>query len=368
MKILFVLENYYPNIGGVETLFKNLTEALAHEGLSITVVTNRFDKNLKKKELINGVNVIRLSMVNRYIFTFFAFFPLIRVASKHDIIHTTSYNAGVPAYIAGLITRTKTIITFHEVWDKLWFKLPYMNKVSLTLFYLFEKFLLALPFSHYIAVSNSTKDALVNAGIPVEKVTTIYNGIDYDKFKKESITTSSKNESRDFRFIYFGRLGISKGLDLILKAVELLMKENKNFKLQLVIPKTPKGFYKKIINEIERLKIKKYIDVRSHLSIDELRRLIVSSDAALIPSYSEGFGYSAVEAIALNTPVIHSGKGSLSEVISGPSIKMNELSGDALMRCMKDAISGHWNILDEKKFHLSESVNDYLQFYKNQIS
>ena len=365
MKILFVLENYYPNIGGVETLFKNLTEALVAKDISITIVTNRFDKSLKKKEVINGVNIIRLSMINRYIFTFFAFFPLVSIARKHDIIHTTSYNAGVPAYIAGLLTKTKTIITFHEVWGKLWFRLPYMNKVSLTLFYLFEKFLLALPFTHYIAVSKNTKSALINAGIANEKITIIYNGIDYSRFNSQVSEKEDNSKNGKYKFIYFGRLGISKGLNLILKAVELLSKENHNFKLNLVIPKTPKGFYKKILNEIERLKIKNHIDIYSHLPITDLHQLIVSSDAAIIPSYSEGFGYSAVEAIALNVPVIHSGKGSLSEVISGHQIQMESQTGKALMNSMKSAISGEWIVTEVNKFHLSDSVDNYIDFYKN---
>ena len=153
MKILFVLENHYPNIGGVETLFKNLTEALAENNIVVTVVTTQFDKKLLREETIKNVKIIRLPFYNRYIFTFLAFIPLLSYARKHDIIHTTSYNAGVPAFLAGLLTRTKTIITFHEVWGKLWFKLPYMNKLSLLLHYTFEKILLALPFSHYISVS-----------------------------------------------------------------------------------------------------------------------------------------------------------------------------------------------------------------------
>ena len=39
MKILFVLENFYPNIGGVETLFKSLTEQLVREGHEVMVIT-----------------------------------------------------------------------------------------------------------------------------------------------------------------------------------------------------------------------------------------------------------------------------------------------------------------------------------------
>ena len=41
MKIIFFLEYYYPNIGGVETLFKNLIDSLAQENHKITIITAR---------------------------------------------------------------------------------------------------------------------------------------------------------------------------------------------------------------------------------------------------------------------------------------------------------------------------------------
>ena len=365
MKILFVLENYYPNIGGVETLFKNLTEALAKKNIEVTVVTTQFDKKLLREETINDVKIIRLPFYNRYIFTFLAFIPLISYARKHDIIHTTSYNAGVPAFLAGLLSRTQTIITFHEVWGKLWFKLPYMNKLSLLLHYTFEKFLLALPFSHYIAVSNSTKIALIEAGIPKSKIKKIYNGIDYSKFRSISEEEVNVKPNELYTFTYFGRLGISKGLDILLNGIRLLSKTEHSFKINLVIPKTPIDFHKRILQEIDEYKIAPIITVHSHLPVDELHSVIRESDTVIIPSYSEGFCFSAVEAMAIGTPIIHSGKGSLKEVVSAKHIMMQDLSADALKDAMMRAINDDWDEIPQRKFELKESVDLYLDFYKN---
>jgi glycosyltransferase involved in cell wall biosynthesis len=367
MKILFVLENHYPNIGGVETLFKNLTEALAENNIEVTVVTTQFDKKLLREETINNVKIIRLPFYNRYIFTFLAFIPLISYARKHDIIHTTSYNAGVPAFLAGLLTRTQTIITFHEVWGKLWFKLPYMNKLSLSLHYTFEKFLLALPFSHYIAVSDSTKNALIEAGIPESKIKKIYNGIDYSKFKSVSKEDNKAKTNEGHTFTYFGRLGISKGLDILLNGIRLLYESDHSFKINLVIPKTPVDFHDRILQEIDEYNITPIITVHSHLPIEELHNIIRESDTIIIPSYSEGFCFSAVEAMALDVPIIHSGKGSLKEVVSAKNIMMQDLSAEALMDAMIRAIHDDWDTSPLRKFPLNESVNLYLDFYKNLI-
>jgi len=41
MKIIFFLEYYFPNIGGVETLFKGLVDNLSETNNTITVITAR---------------------------------------------------------------------------------------------------------------------------------------------------------------------------------------------------------------------------------------------------------------------------------------------------------------------------------------
>src|SRR3989339_1156108 len=96
MKILFVLENYVPHIGGVELVFKTLAENLAKEH-DISIITHKL-KNTKKFEEINGVKIYRVSCLqNRYLFSFLAIPKTLRLAKKADIIHTTTYNGAVPA-------------------------------------------------------------------------------------------------------------------------------------------------------------------------------------------------------------------------------------------------------------------------------
>ena len=41
MKVLFVLENYIPHIGGVEIVFKNLSGGLVKVGHDVSIVTHR---------------------------------------------------------------------------------------------------------------------------------------------------------------------------------------------------------------------------------------------------------------------------------------------------------------------------------------
>lgn len=365
MKILYILEYYEPHIGGVETLFKQLAEHLSEHGHEITVVTNQFERSLPKSETKANLTIIRLPFRNRYLFTFLSFFACYKYARKHDFIHTTSYNAGVPAFLAGLLSNKKTIITFHEVWGKLWFSLPYTNKILQSLFFVFERMLLSLPFNHFVAVSNDTKDQLIKHGIPAKKISMIYNGIQYDQFKNIE-PDPVKNEL--FRFIYFGRLGISKGLDKLLDAVsKLKANTQKEFILDLVIPKEPKSFYNKMMHIVDQLNIKNQVNVIHHLSWRDLLSKVKSSDAVVIPSYSEGFCFTAVESMALEVPIISSGKGALSEVVHGKLIEFTPHTSEALAGSMSDAMDGKWLEKETKMFSIESSVQKYEELYKKYI-
>src|SRR4051812_17557424 len=99
MRILFVLENYRPHIGGVETVFRHLCEGLAAKGHDVTVLTRRIP-GTRKEEKLDGVKVVRIAcMDSRYLFTFSAFPIVRRYAKNADIIHTTTFNAAPPAWL-----------------------------------------------------------------------------------------------------------------------------------------------------------------------------------------------------------------------------------------------------------------------------
>ena len=363
MKILYVLEYFHPHIGGVETLFKSLTEKVIDQGHSVTVITNKYDKKLPSQEIINGVLVKRYPFQNRYLFTILALIPAFKEAWSHDIIHTTSYNAGFPSFFAGFLSRTKVVITFHEVWKDLWNELPFMSGMSRILHRWFESFLLALPFASFIAVSENTKQALLKAGVSPKKVHRIYNGLDYSMSLPPKARIAS---DETYNFYYFGRLGVSKGIDILLGAVALAKESaNRSFVLHLIIPREENPIFayaRKVIKESE---LDHFISIKHELTKEELQNeLRNNADAVIIPSLSEGFGFSAAEASALGVPIISSGKGSLPEVVSGTFSVFSPYSKVGLAKTMQDALDDIWeNKNSLKEFSLDESVSEYINLY-----
>ncbi|MCB0689133.1 MAG: glycosyltransferase family 4 protein [Saprospiraceae bacterium] len=363
MKILFVLESFYPNIGGVETLFKSLVEELSAEGHEVMVITTHPGGNIPKKETFQNITIRRYRFHNRYLFTFFAFIPVLWYAGRYDLVHTTSYNAGIPAFIGAWLRRRKTIITFHEYWGQLWFQLPYFSRISLRLHYLFEWILVQIPFHRFIAVSDYTKKCLEKAGVPPKKVVRIYNGIDYTQWQPNTVDHNSK-----FTFIYFGRLGISKGLDMLLEATKILSETHSDFRLLLILPTKPESLYAIIQEYIHRFKLEHSIQIINHLSQVDLLATISTADAVVIPSYSEGFCYSAVESVALGKPLISSGRGALPEVVSGKFIQLEEFSASSLCDAMHKGMQGEWTETESRVFPLRRTVENYIALYKEMLT
>ncbi len=360
MKVLFVLEYYDPHIGGVETLFKSLAQQLVKKGHEITVVTNRYDTNLEAYESVDGIEIYRYRFYNRYLFTFLAWIPALRHVKQVDLIHTTSYNAGLPAWIIAKIRRKEVVITFHEYWGKLWFELPWLNPISRYLNSIFERMLIKLSFRKFIAVSDSTKLALSDAGVASDRLVRIYNGIQYSDFEG----FINANEKRKiFKFLFYGRVGYSKGLDILLKAVALL-KSEMPYQLKLILPEEP--LLKKIYNLIDELEISKSsITIEPSMPFNQLKEEIATADAVVIPSYSEGFCYAAVETMAIGTPIITSGKGALAEVISGQYVNYDSVDASDLAQAMTRAMNDAWTVTDKVNYPLQHTIDQYIELYES---
>lgn len=362
MKILFVLEYYYPNIGGVETLFKNLIEKLSQNGNEIYIITMQFDQSLALYEKTNSIHIIRIPTPSRYLFTLLALKKVFYWSSRVDLIHTTSYNAAIPAFVGSIFSRKKVIITFHEVWGKLWFKLPFISKPSAFLHFLFEQVLLKIPFHHFIAVSKYTQNKLLETGISPDKISRIYNGIDYSNH-----TPQQRSQSKNFHFVYFGRPGISKGLDILIQGFLPFSRENPDCSLSLVIPKNNDPVVQWISNQINKAGLTEKIEFTGHLPQKELTELLKTAYAVIIPSYSEGFCFAAVESAAYGTPIIASPNGALPEVVSGPHIFMDTFTPQGLENALRKAKNQDWNNVPLLKFQLTETIERYTDLYRSLV-
>ncbi len=370
MRILFVLENYYPFIGGAEVLFKNLCEGLADKGNDITVITTRLP-GTPEKERIHKVSVIRVRTprkASRYWFTFLAIPLSIRLAGRADIIQTTTYNGALPALIAAKVRHKKCIITVHEIIGRRWKEMPGMNVISARLHRLLEMVIVRFPFDRYIAVSQFTANCLNNLGINTRKIQAIYNGIDYvlfDPAKTDRDTIRKKLGIRDeFACLYYGRPGISKGVEYLVRAVPLISERISNSRFILLLAHEPSDGYEHVRRLIDKLGIQDRIILVDPVPRDQLPSYIAAADCVVVPSLSEGFGFSAAEACAMGVPVVASNVASLPEVVSGKYMLIEPKSPQAIALGVEAVYNNEATLSEKKIFGWPDCIKQYEKEYK----
>jgi glycosyltransferase involved in cell wall biosynthesis len=364
VKILFVLEHFPPYVGGVEKLFGQLANDLSASGHTVRVLTTRYSPELPRHEKIGQLEIIRIAPRNRYLFTFLGFFFCYRYSRGFQLVHTTSYNAALPAWLIALCRRIPAIITFHEVWGRLWFRLPYLSLAERLLFYSYERFVLMLPFSRFAAVSGYTAASL-RPYVPARKITRIYNGIDYSHplFAAPQETRPPADAGAAPHYLFFGRLGVSKGLDILAGASSILSAGGFRHKITLVLPKVPAPMFRKVKASFSAPLSAGSASIVHSLPYAQLAELAKSCTCAIIPSYSEGFCFAAAEMSAMQVPLVHTAAGALAEVASGRQIAAKDLSPQALAQAMRQAAEGRWQYAAPKKFPIADTVAGYISLY-----
>ncbi len=363
MRILFILEHFTPSVGGVEKLFSTLAENLS-ENHEVTVLTLKLP-GTQSEERTGNLHIKRVSAINRYLFSFLSIPKAIRLAKNADVIHTTTYNGALPAWIAAKIAHKKVVITVHEVLGHKWHLLPGMSTFKSTLHRLAEKLILLLPFDKYICVSEATKkDLQYFTHISESKISVIYNGIDYNQWRRHQ-NLSIPTHGGVSKFLYYGRPGYTKGLDYLLYAWKGVIETGKKVTLKLILGEQPETLRKQTLRKIFTMGLATTVEIHNPMPEDALIQTLSLADCIIIPSLTEGFGFNVVENAALHNRVIATSAGSIPEVISGEYILCEPMSVKSLQEAIIKATENRFLKAPLKQFELSETVAHYKKLYQN---
>jgi len=176
-----------------------------------------------------------------------------------------------------------------------------------------------------IVDSNFSKDEIVGLlKIDQKKVHVIYLGVD------KKYTDSSKNEDYIKDFVYenymLSVLSCVKYHNIInlLKAFKLFKKENKTkLRFLLVSQILDKNYYLEIEEYIRSNFFEKEVIIFNSLDNKYLINLYRKAKFYIFSSYSEVFGFTTLEAMSQNCPVIISKRSSLPEINSSAALYFN---------------------------------------------
>ncbi|MGL6021709.1 MAG: glycosyltransferase family 4 protein [Chitinophagaceae bacterium] len=160
-----------------------------------------------------------------------------------------------------------------------------------------------------IAVSQLTKDTIVEKYyIAPEKIFVIHNGVDF----KCNIDNRFKKGTDEKIITFLGRITFQKGPEYFVEAAKLLLDRVNNVRF---IMAGGGDMLPRIVKQVSRAKIGDRFNFVGFLRGEEVQTMFSASDIYVMPSVSEPFGISPLEAMSLNVPVIISKQSGVAEVL-----------------------------------------------------
>ena len=165
-------------------------------------------------------------------------------------------------------------------------------------------------------------------------------------------------------FLYFGRYGKTKGTNILFKAISLIQnKIPKDFAFGFVTD-NPEA----ITADVKKYKIRPEI-VLNHQAVphDKIANVIKTAYCVIVPSITEGFGFTTAETCQLGTPVICSDTGSLPEVVSGKCLVFQNRNHYELSKKIIAAAQNRFKMRPKKNFDWSISAKAISELYHGMV-
>ena len=180
-----------------------------------------------------------------------------------------------------------------------------------------------------IAVSNLTRNIIITRyGVPPEKVVTVHNAVRF----AETESAAPERGVKDKIVTFLGRITYQKGPDYFVEAAAKVLKRVPNVRFVMA---GSGDMMNHVIRRVARLGIADRFHFTGFLRGEDVHRMFQLSDVYVMPSASEPFGISPLEAMRSNVPVIISRQSGVAEVLDY-AIKVDYWDVDAL----SDAIYG----------------------------
>lgn len=346
MKILHLVQGYYPAIGGTEFLIKNISEKLASLfGDDVTVfTTNAYNcegfvipssKLMHPgEEGINGVRVKRFPVFNRLgrLLYYLQVVPYKAKLPFNDRLRNLYSGPIIFGMIPELIGFDCDVVAASS------FPLLHMYYASLAKRFT-KKPLVLIGGLHtqddwgfnrstifktirradaYIAYTTHERDFLVSKGIKEDKIRVIGCGVETQGFANADGQVFRRDLGLDDHPIvaFVGQQGGDKGIDTLIRSMPLVWK--KIPEARLVIAGAPTSFTPRMYDIIQTLdrRDQRKIAVLNNFSENKKKDILAACDVFASPSAYESFGITFLEAWMSGKPVISTRQGAIPTVVS----------------------------------------------------
>ncbi len=276
----------------------------------------------------------------------------------------------------GLFVKVPYIITVHDLIR--YFDLKgydtFIHRPNLRdRFYLWLDYRGLKKAARIIAVSQTTKhDLIKHLGIPEERISVVYEGVDHRLFKPTS------RRLVDYPYLLFvGSEHPRKNFGQLLRAFSKL-KSRRRFK-DLKLVKVGKAgrpvtqFRKHTLQVINELNISHDIIFTDYVVEEDLPAYYCGAECLALPSLYEGFGLPPLEAMACGCPVIVSDRAALPEVTGEAAIKVDPDNTDSLASALEVILTREHvkrelvskGLEHAKRFSWKKAARETVEVYKS---
>jgi putative colanic acid biosynthesis glycosyltransferase WcaI len=261
MKILYLSQYFPPEMGAPSARVHECAREWVAAGMEVTVLTGmphhptgvvppKYRKRFYVRENIDGIDVARAYVyatpnrgIIRRAWSYITFMicsicvGLTRVR-RADVLIATSPQllAGLAGWILSAFKRVPFVFEVRDLWPESIEAVGALrSKFVLAPLYAIANFLYRRA-KHIVVVSDTTKQILIERGIPESKITVIKNGVDLDLFAPQSHDNEMRERHHlngEFVILYIGTIGMAHALEVVVEAAERL-KDDDSVKFLLV--------------------------------------------------------------------------------------------------------------------------------------
>jgi glycosyltransferase involved in cell wall biosynthesis len=335
LRVCLLTETYYPVVGGGETQARALSEGLAKQGFTVTVVTRRSGTELPRNERVDAATVYRLPPTGPAHWKkwglLLSTWPLLfRLRRKYDLLYVSGFRLlGIPAVLAGRLLGKPVVLKADSLGEMsgdffaAGLARLHLRPSSLPFrFFLGLRNLLLRRADRFVAIAPAIGDELQAHGVPAEKIEAIPNSVDTSRFhavdepQKAALRRQLELSQEAKVVIFTGRLVSYKGLPLLLRVWKEIQARHRQALLLLV------GSGGLDIHNCED-ELRRYVaanglesTVRFTGNVRNVHDYLQAADIFAFPTESEAFGISLVEAMACGLAVVTTAVGGVRDIVS----------------------------------------------------
>lgn len=369
VRILAVIR--YP-IGGIRTYLKYMYGNLDKRKYSFVILTVPNDETKIIKEDLRDFIIEIIEVKGRSFLLSFGYQIFVTLLKKKiDIIHSQGASSGILASVINVLFRVPHIVTLHETFEENMVK----GKISIL-----KRKMISYLFSKATFLNTVSDDAKINlvSMFPelkksMGKIVVIKNGVDTSYFSEphsnhKCIYDIDGIRKDAFVIGYLGRYMPEKGFLVLVDAINILSKENKEIKVLALGWGAFIREYQAYIREKGLTEYFVFIEFQS-----DVRWILRQINLLAIPSLREAFGLVAVEGLVSGTPIIASNCIGLREVLKDTPARTFETGNSndlasAILKIMK--ISPKTDSLNfistaKERFDIKSSVKKLELLFEN---